>query len=57
MFWTPAHAWRGRNKPWFHNPRLNELEMSVHAAKLIYRHFNLCPDLYCAENDRDHCPW
>jgi hypothetical protein len=55
MFWRPAYEWRGTRKPWFSNTSLMDVGMSAIAARVIYRCFNLIPDLPIAENDRD--PW
>jgi hypothetical protein len=55
--WRPAQQWRGTRKPWFVNARLNEIEMSETAAMVIYRCFNLIPDLAPADNDRDGKRW
>jgi hypothetical protein len=57
MFWRPAHECRGGRKLWFTNTRLMTIEMSELAAKMIYRCFNLIPDLVPAENDRDGLRW
>jgi hypothetical protein len=57
MFWCPAHECRGGRKLWFTNTRLMTIEMSELAAKMIYRCFNLIPDLVPAENDRDGLRW
>jgi hypothetical protein len=57
MWWRPAHEWRGTRQPWFANPALNEVGMSELAAKVIYRCFNLLPDLVAASNDRDQLRW
>jgi hypothetical protein len=57
MFWRPAYEWRGTRKPWFTNTRLMTVEMSEIAAKMIYRCFNLVPDLEPADNDRDALRW
>ena len=57
MFWRPAYEWRGTRRPWFTNTSLMEVSMSELAAKVIYRTFNLVPDLIEAANDRDGIRW
>jgi len=57
MFWRPAYEWRGTRRPWFTNARLMEVSMSELAARVIYRTFNLVPDLIEAANDRDGIRW
>ncbi len=57
MFWRPAYEWRGTRRPWFTNTSLMEVSMSELAARVIYRTFNLVPDLIEAANDRDGIRW
>lgn len=56
-FWRPANEQRGTRRYWFTDAALMQIEMSELAAKMVYRSFNLLPDIGHAANDRDHVRW
>jgi hypothetical protein len=56
-FWRPAYEWRSTRQHWGLGARLNEIVMSPLAAKLIYGHIVVAPNLGTAANDTDGKRW